>query len=148
MSTDRFAEGYHPDFDRDLAFGKQGEMFVARIQDALADQTAEVKTDAVALDTGNVYIEYACLRRGTTWEPSGIRTTQSTVWVFVIGVVAVAAPTDALRHIVQTYWDRTGWHRSLERGSHPTKGLCVPIPLFLRAAAANGSRMWPTVALT
>lgn len=143
MSADRLSDGYEPNFDIDLAFGKQGELFVKRIQDALADQHAEVKTDAVALRTNNVYVEYQCLRRGR-WTDSGIRTTTSTVWVFVIGVIAVAVPTDSLRSIVAHYWPKQSWHRAEENGSHPTRGLCIPITLFIKAAADGGSRMFPT----
>lgn len=147
MTVDRLAQGYHPDFDIDAALGHQGELFVVDIRKALERDDVEVKTDAVALRTGNVYIEYACLRGGTTWEPSGIATTKAAVWAFVLGAVVLAAATDDVRAVARRYYPTH--HRELNRGSHPTRGVAVPIPLYIKALQQQGSTVLrPTFATT
>src|SRR5215475_8359534 len=77
--ADRMADGYQPDFDIDAAAGRQGELLVADVIRALRDGSAEVKTDEMALVTGNVYIECECLRRGK-WRPSGVMATGAEIW--------------------------------------------------------------------
>ena len=127
MTTDRLSEGYVPDFDLDAAVGRQGEMFVKDIASALAEGTVEVKTDQLAHRTGNVYIEYACMRKGK-WQPSGIAATTSEVWAFVLGAgdVLVAAPTVVFRDMARIARSE-GRVKECKRGSHPTRGVVIPV---------------------
>jgi hypothetical protein len=124
------AEGYEPRFDLDAEVGRQGELFVTNIKDALARGSAEVKTDREAARTGNLYVEYECLRR-KGWTPSGIQVTQADVWVFVLRVdeLALVVSTATLRDISRRLW-RT-YRTECVRGSHPTKGVLVPIRLLI-----------------
>ncbi len=126
MTTiDRLAEGYVPQFDIDAEYGRQGELLVLDIIQALKTGSVEVKTDARALDTGNVYVEYQCKGR-----PSGISTTQTEVWVFVVGDIALAVPTERLRQLARHYY-RDETRRAARRvGSHPTRGVLVPLVAF------------------
>lgn len=130
---DRLSDGYQPDFDIDLALGKQGELFVASIADALGSGSAraEVKTDAMIARTGNVYIEYECQRRDG-WHPSGIASTTAQIWVFVLPAnVLVAAPVENVRERCRTSWWRSDYRRECLVGSHPTKGIAVPVGKFV-----------------
>ena len=65
------AAGYEPGFDIDAEVGHQGALFTLKVIEALKDGSSEVKTDAMAVRTGNLYIECQCLKRGR-WAPSGI----------------------------------------------------------------------------
>jgi hypothetical protein len=129
-AVDRMSDGYEPRFDIDLEVGKQGELFIARIVDSIAAGSHEVKTDEKALVTGNVYLECQCLYRGR-WERSGIAKTEAEMWCHVIGEAVVIAPVYRVRDIARHYWP-TKWRREMLRGSHPTKGIVLPIPMFLR----------------
>lgn len=130
--TDRLAIGYEPRFDHDAAFGHQAEMWTANIVHALESGSAEVKHDAIAARTGNVYVEYECKRRGR-YVPSGIQTSIADVWVFVLcnTSLCVVVATETLRSAA-----RGGGHRRAEcvRGSHPTRGVLVPIAWLLANA--------------
>ena len=132
MSTDRLSTGYMPDFDLDLAVGRQGELFVTNIAAMLSAGTGqvEVKTDKRIANTGNVYIEHECYQRGQ-WRPSGIQTTKAIIWIFVLPAeVLVAAPVDSVRDLWRRYeHTRT---RECTRGSHPTKGVAIPIGYFVQ----------------
>lgn len=68
-------EGYEPRFDLDYARGRQGELFVEAVRDAIQTERCEVKRDDRSVETGNVYVEYQCLRRGK-WTKSGIATSR------------------------------------------------------------------------
>lgn len=135
MTADRLATGYQPDFDIDLAHGQQAEMFVSDIIAALRDQTAEVKRDDRAAQTGNVYIEYECLRGGE-WQPSGISTTKALVWVFVLGGLALAAPTATVAEVARRHYPTS--RRELTRGSHPTRGVVIPLDRYISELQAAG----------
>lgn len=132
MSVDRLSAGYEPAFDIDAAVGRQGELLCANIAEGLRDGSVEVKTDERALATGNVFIEYECLRRGS-WQPSGIATTQAEVWAFALGkppTVLVAAPVATLLRVSRKAW-QGGGKRQCSRGSHPTRGVVVSLSVLL-----------------
>ena len=132
---DRLASGYQPDFDIDYEIGKQGELYVLRIIDSLKEgQRVEVKTDEMAERTGNVYVEYACKYRGE-WKPSGIAITQAPLWAFVIGEAVVVAQTDRLKDIARYYWDKPGHLKNCKVGSHPTRGVTIPLRELIRMLA-------------
>lgn len=142
-SRKRNAEGYEPRFDVDLEYGKQAELFVTDVAQAITTGMVEVKRDAQAMKTGNIYVEYACRHADGKWHPSGIATTDATLYVFVFGETetAIVIPTQLLREFLRpANKPEAGNHRDdirrkqldhmrkkLERGSHPTKGFAIPL---------------------
>lgn len=133
MTIDRRARGYEPRFDLDYEVGSQGELWTENIVDALAHDRVEVKTDQEALRTGNLYVEFECLGRGG-WRRSGIAITQAEIWVFVLQPqgLALVITTDLLRRAAREHYpDRV---RECTRGSHPTKGVVIPISLLITEA--------------
>lgn len=134
-AAERRYDGYQPDFDIDLAVGAQAELFVANLIDSLATRgTVEVKYDAKYLDTGNVYVEYQCMKHGV-WRNSGISTTKAAFWAFVLGMdtFCFVIATDTLRDAVKERWQ--SGRRELTRGSHPTKGVVLPVSWLSTYAA-------------
>lgn len=67
---------HNSDFRYDLSVGIEYEGVVAQM---LNQKKIEVKTDFIAHTTGNIAIEYECRGR-----PSGIATTESEYYVYVI----------------------------------------------------------------
>lgn len=132
MSADRLAAGYEPRFDIDYAVGHEGERYVEKdVIAAFTTGRVEVKNDQLAAKTRNVYIEFSCLRRGS-WHRSGIETTEATFWAIVLAdSVVVVVPTDVLRVATVTAWGE-GLKSSCERGSHPTKGVLLPVDQLVR----------------
>ena len=131
MTVDRLTPGYEPSFDIDLEVGRQGELYVVDVAQMLADGTGrvEVKVDEQAARTGNVYVEYQCLRGGE-WRPSGIATTSAHLWAFVIaGRVMVVAPTECVRSVARSHFPSR--RKQMDRGSHPTRGLVIPTQTFI-----------------
>jgi hypothetical protein len=128
-SRKRAVDGYEPRWDLDLEFGQQAELFVTDIAAAISKGMVEVKRDARWQDTGNLYVEYEC-KRASGWQPSGIATSDALLWVFVLGDTesALIVPTlvlkDLCRHL---YRKGDPFRKELTRGSHPTKGIKVPI---------------------
>lgn len=131
MTFDRAAEGYVPQFDIDAEVGRQGEMFIARVIQAIATASIEVKADVVAGRTGNLYVEFSCCRRGE-WRPSGIATTSAELWAYALGSsqLALVIPTNVLREAARERY-RQGHIRECSRGSHPTKGVVIPFAFLL-----------------
>lgn len=130
MTVGRLSDGYQPRFDIDFRVGRQGEEYVRAIVSGFDNGTTEVKTDARALKTGNVYVEHACLWRDGQWHHSGIITTEATYWAFVLGEVGaqvvVAAPVASVRAL----HDRAlaaGRLAECSRGANPTKGVLVSL---------------------
>ena len=119
-------------FDLNSKRGSQGELFIADLRKALAENSAtiEVKTDAWFVKSKRLYVEHECRGRDGTWRPSGIETTKARLWAFVMG-----AHPGAL--IVETEWLRRACRLSLEispknwteciYGQNPTKGVYVYI---------------------
>lgn len=132
-AADRMLPSYEPDFDIDYAVGRQGELYVADIADAISagDGSIEVKTDERALQTKRIYVEYECLRFGK-WEPSGIKTTRATFWAFVIGSdTVIITPTNRLKALARVYSRHEFFRKSCQRGSHPTHGIVIPLENIL-----------------
>lgn len=128
MSTvDRMADGYQPDWDIDSEVGRQGELFVADLIDTLRAGSLEVKSDAKAQQTGNVYLELECWRRGE-WTPSSLTTSTADLWAqYLPGCeVLIVAPTHRVRQAAEK-----GKPAGCERGSHPTKGVVLPVQNFV-----------------
>ena len=74
---------YNNDFSHDLLVGQIAEQFLGNL---LENKKIEVKHDKIAHRSGRVFVEFEC--RG---KPSGITTTQSDFWAFVLitGVVII-----------------------------------------------------------
>ena len=71
-------EGYCKGFDIDLEFGKMGEKFTQQVFEG--NSKVEVKTERdIWKTTGNIAIELRC-----NGKPSGISTTESSVWVHLL----------------------------------------------------------------
>lgn len=68
-----------PDFDLDLKFGEFHEQLLFQSLSKTGNVTVEVKTDRLAVKTGNLAIEFRYRGR-----PSGIQTTKSDEYFFVI----------------------------------------------------------------
>lgn len=125
--TDRNGDGYNPDFDIDFKYGRQGELFVTSVRRAMEEGRVEVKRDGKFAETGNLYVEFRCFRRGK-WRPSGLATTDAELWVFVLGdsETALVVPTELLKSICRDLYER-GRIAEERDGSHPTKGVLVKV---------------------
>ncbi len=132
MTYDRMSNSYEPRFDIDLAVGRQGEMFVARIVEALTQGSSiEVKTDDAAEKWRRVYLEYECLY-GSEYRRSGLATTSAELWATVLaGDVLVVAPVWRYRYAARKAFRKPGLRRALDRGSHPTRGVVIPLESLL-----------------
>ncbi|MBA3844354.1 MAG: hypothetical protein H0X39_17350 [Actinobacteria bacterium] len=139
MSVDRHAPGYEPRFDLDSVVGRQGELFAQDIARGLADGTVEVKTDEASAYTGNVYVEYQCLR-SKGWMPSGIATTEAEWWAFVLGPrkdVLFALSTDRLRKLVDHAQQNPWMRKRCVKGGNPTYGVAIPMGQFVEGAVGT-----------
>lgn len=130
-SRRRNAEGYEPRFDLDLAYGgEQAQLFVCDIAEAIRNANVEVKRDGLWHKTGNLYVEYECLKASGRWEKSGIAGTDALLWSFVLGdtETALFIPTGLLRQLARELHRKGDWYRVEERdGDHPTRGVKVPL---------------------
>ena len=76
-------EGYCKGFDMDLEFGKMGEEFTQQVFEG--NSKVEVKTERdIWKTTGNIAIEIRCKGK-----PSGLSTTESSVWVHLLSLDGV-----------------------------------------------------------
>ena len=140
MSSDlRKADGYEPRFDIDAEYGRQGELFVSSIIDSLTKGSIEVKRDSRFAQTGNVYVEYECRKRGN-WTKSGIATTEAELWAFVLGDsnVVFVVPTSSLKELVLELWRNPKNRREETDGDCPSKGVIVPVNQLVAWAKKNG----------
>lgn len=127
---ERRTEGYEPRFDLDLDYGRHGELVVSDIAEAVRNQSIEVKRDAMWAKTGNLYVEYACLKFNGKWEWSGIKTTTATLYAFVLGdtETTLFVPTGLLLEWCRELLAKSDVFKGeCKRGSHPTKGVKVPV---------------------
>ena len=120
--------GHQPDWDIDLKFGQgREEKLRALFAELDADETKlEVKTDRQAVTTGNVYVE--CMQKPPghdEYKPSGIATTGSPYWAFLVGRVTILVPSDALLWAARERADRLvdgGLN-----GDCPTRGVLLSL---------------------
>jgi len=68
-----------PDFDLDLKFGEFHEQLLFQSLSKTGNVTVEVKTDRLAVKTGNLAVEFRYRGR-----PSGIQTTKADEYFFVV----------------------------------------------------------------
>lgn len=134
MTDDRLAKGYQPKFDIDYQVGHQAELWVQDIIRALKTERVEVKYDARLEQTGNVFVEYQCLHDGQNWVPSGIAVTDAEFWVFVLhqSISCVIVRTHELKIAVRRLWRQPRNLVPCNRGSHPTRGVKVPLAWLLQ----------------
>ena len=137
-SLDRLSEGYEPRWDLDYEVGRQGELWVQNIADSLRSDAREVKVDERFAETGNVYVEYACRYRGQ-YRPSGIAITEAPVWVFVLQPegLALVVSTELLRRVSREGY-LAGRVAECSRGSHPTRGVLVPVARLISEVRREG----------
>lgn len=132
-SRKRRADGYEPKFDLDLEYGQQAELLVTDIARSIRDGSVEVKRDGRWQDTGNLYVEYSCMRGGE-WRPSGIKASDADLWTFVLGdtEVAITVPKGVLEELCKYLYHKGGTYRLEERrGSHPTRGIKIPLATLI-----------------
>ena len=110
----------------------------AHVIDGMATGSTEVKTDRRFVETGNVFIEYECRKRGR-YEPSGIFTTNAEWWFFYLAplpggfTVSTWALADMVRKEIAA-----GRTVECRDGSNPTHGVVLQparILYLLRRAA-------------
>jgi hypothetical protein len=108
---------YCSDFRYDLEVGQVAE---AELADTFENKKIEVKRDLRAKETGNIFIEYAS--RG---KPSGLATTQSDFYCFVIEDLHIMLPTVQLKKIARSY---LGTSRDVRGGDNNTSyGILLPL---------------------
>lgn len=119
-----------PEWDIDRARGEEAEQLVRQMRSALAVGSCEVKRDDQAAKTGNVYVEYACLT-SQGWQPSGLSVTKAANFVFVLFDMRVIVwlPVWLLKNIARDCKKAEQPH-----GSHPTRGVLVPVDSLLSKA--------------
>jgi hypothetical protein len=113
-----------PNWDIDRKIGEHAELWVSDIRKAFECGSVEVKRDMKAMSTGNLYVEYECLRGGI-YRPSGIATTKADAWCFVVieDALAIIIETEKLKNICCEPRIRKSEEKD---GSHPTRGFLVP----------------------
>ena len=115
--------GYEPRFDRDYAYGHQGELLVADMLQALKDGHGRVETKTKRRLDDRIYVEIEQDPGGTDdrWKDSGLTVTEAEWWAYSInntGMV-IFIPTDLLR------WARAqgaGRLVTTTEGDNPTRG--------------------------
>lgn len=115
-------------WDISLAKGNAGEAEVLKALTGMALGTVEVKRDARAATTGNLYVEYA-QHIGGAWIPSGISVTGADAWAFVLppNDVMVFLTTDLLKHLALQANERGRRRITSHPDDIPTAGALVPL---------------------
>lgn len=119
------AQGYAPGWDLDLQLGTAGENYAAAILGLQAGRV-EVKTDR-HLDSSNLFVE-THTKRGDSWQPSGIKTTEADAWAFVFGATVTFVPTNILRAAVALF----DLPAVVVEKDVPTRGVLLPRTLLQR----------------
>lgn len=124
-----------PNWDLDYAAGRQAELWVSDIRKALEEDSIEVKLDRRFCDTGNIYVEFECKGK-----PSGIAKTKSKVWVQVLvqDELAIVISTERLKELARKFYK--DFRRSETDGSHPTRGVAIPVEEIIRGAIKRRTR--------
>ena len=114
-----------PRFDRDLAYGRQGELQINEFYEWIANGDGRVETKKKRYLDHKLYIETEKDPDGTgIYRPGGINETAADVWCFVIGDtgIHVAIPTPLLREALADPSSRPVEERD---GSCPTRGYLI-----------------------
>jgi len=114
---------YNNDFSHDLLVGQVAEQFLG---DLLQNKKIEVKNDKIAHKSGRVFVEFEC--RG---KPSGITTTQSDFWAFVLttGVVIIVSK-DRLTELCNNEYNKGNVIRGGDRNT--SQGFLINLDDLLR----------------
>ena len=133
--TERGSPGYKPDFDIDYEVGRTAELWVSDLRAGLQNASVEVKHDTKAMKTGNLYLEYECLRQGK-WMPSGIAASKALYWVFVVEHPhkAIVLSSEFLHKALERQLQIPAMRREEKDGSHPTRGVLLPLVWLMRPA--------------
>lgn len=126
-----------PRFDIDYEWGRQGELLVDDYLKWVAQGDARVEVKRKSYVDLELYVEYEHdPGRTGCYVPSGISTTESEVWAYVIGDTGMAllVPCDLLREATAHPAAR---HRVERDGSCPTRGMLVNVGLLMTLARAK-----------
>jgi len=108
---------YNNDFRHDLEVGQMKELALGVI---LTGSKIEVKSDAIAKKTGNVFVEYQS--RG---KKSGIATSEADYYAFEIDNTYILISTEKLSKACRKY---IGTNRDVLGGdSNTSKGILLPV---------------------
>ena len=123
---------FNPSFDVDFARGKIGEDLVGGLPEMIRDGKIEVKTDSLAIKTGNFYVEtWQRNVYNMQWKQSGINVTTADYWAFVIPqtMSMFLVSTKALRELLEENRDayREGEQRIVNAETNGSRGRLVPV---------------------
>lgn len=120
-----------PHWDRDLAYGQQGELMVGTYLEWIAKGNGRVEIKRKRRPDLWFYVETYCDkgRRGHL-EPSGINVTKADAWAYVVGNtrIALVIPTKTLR---KACGEDTAQQVQERDGSCPTRGVLVHLDTIL-----------------
>lgn len=125
------------DFDLDYQDGKLGENLIAHI---LGIKTVEVKRDLKWFETGNLYIETWCWNQTQQkLVQSGINTTKSQWWFWVLGDTIIAVPTKQLKELLSKLRKKDEM-KTIENNHlpNPSKGILIKIGDLLQFQKEKG----------
>lgn len=128
-------DGYEPRFDRDYAYGRQGELLVHNVLEQLAAGQGQVEVKRSRYADLVVFVELQQKPRGAShYKPSGLSTTSAEYWAFVKpGGLFVLIPTETLRReaAYRSEHGATLVNGGLT-GDNPTRGLRIYLPNLFR----------------
>lgn len=118
-----------PRFDRDYAYGVQGELFVDDYIKAIAEKRLRREDKTKTRHDAAFYVEteqnpWSAGR----WRPSGIYTSEADVWVFNVdntGTLLVVRRDVVLRAVEKAR--ELGVKLSETKGDNPTRGYTLPL---------------------
>lgn len=123
---------YNPNFDVDFSRGKLGEDLVEQLPEMIRDGKIEVKTDSLAIKTGNFYIEtWQRNVYNMEWRMSGINTTTADYWALVVEqtgamfLISTESLKSLLRENRENY--REGEQRIVNAQTNGSRGRLVPV---------------------
>ena len=125
------ADKPEPRFDRDYAYGRQGELQINEFLEWIAAGNGQVECKRKRYLDLCFYVETDQKKPGDeTWTPSGISVTTAAGWAFVIGDtgITVLFPTDELRAMLD---DPSTLDRQQLRGDYRTRGKVVNLAVLL-----------------
>lgn len=115
---------YCSNFRYDLEVGKVSEKAIGEM---FANKKIEIKRDLKAKETGNIFVEYES--RG---KPSGISTTESEFYCFVVEDLIIFYPTDKFKKLMRPYLKTS---RDVRGGDNNTsKGILFPLKKLIPQA--------------
>jgi hypothetical protein len=123
---------YEPRFDRDYAYGRQGELLVDGLLAALDRGDARVETKRKGIRDCVVYVELEqnAFGRGE-WKPSGAAKTEAEAWVYVVADTDImfVIPLARIRRALDL---GLGTPSSCD-SDNPTRGVLLNVGLLLSA---------------